>query len=402
MAGVSIQQFNDFVEGTGPAYVSSAMDVVNDAQKRTYSFGWLLSGDIANKKVIQGGSEIREKVFFEHGETFEFHLPGETRTWKNPQKLVRLRVYWRFAEAHMSWNRQEVMLNDAVRYGNADTRFHQYVDLRNQKERMMWTDKWAGMEEALWAEPSTAMESEGGKVPTSIPFWINEATSGLFDPLDGGTALTTVGSIDPTDAALGRTGFVPQQRTYTQQIDEDADKYDPENILGQSDLMFMDLRFEQPPTMKEYFENPRFNKFRIATSTAGRAAFMLALRGANDQVRMAGGQDPAYPGPQFNGIPVMRVEELDTATLYANSNSNDTVAEGTANFSGPRFYWLNTEYLFPTFHDEMYFAKDEVMRHPNDPDTFVCPVNTWYNVICTSRRRQGILSPAADLYDGLY
>lgn len=402
MSGTALQQFNDFVEGTGPHYVTSAQDVVNDAQKRTYTFGWLLGGDIANKKICRGGSEIREKIFFEHGETFMFHHPGETRDWRNPQKLVRLRAYWRFAEAHMSWNRQEVMLNDRIQVGDAETRFQQYVDLRNQKERVMWTDKWAGMEEALWAEPSVLMENEGGKIPNSIPAFINEDTSGLFNPRDGGTVFTTVQGIDPTDSALGRTGFVPQQRTYSNEIDVQADMFASGTILGQFDLMFMDLDFQQPPTYKEYFENPQYNKFRIAASSAGRAAAQQALRGAQDQFIMGGRQDPAYPNPQFNGIPIMRVEELDTATLYNNAGSSDTVAEGSADLVGPRFYWINTEYLYPVFHDQMYFAKDEVLRHPNDTDTYVMPVNTWYNVICTSRRRQGIVSPSQDVYAGLY
>lgn len=400
MSGTALQQFNDFVEGTGPSYISSAQDVVNDAQKRTYTFGWLLGGDIASKKVVRGGSEIREKVFFEHGDTFMFHNPGETRDWRNPQKLVRIRAFWRFAEAHMSWNRQEVMLNDAVRYGDAETRFQQYVDLRNQKERMMWTDKWAGMEEALWAQPTTDMEGENGKIPFSIPAFINEDTSGLFDPQDS-TAFTTIESIDPTDAALGRTGFVPQQRTYSNAVASNDDMFRGNTILGQFDLMFQDLDFQQPPTYKEYFQNPQYNKFRIATSTVGRAVAQQALRGAQDQFVIGGRQDPAYPNPQFNGIPIMRVEELDTATLY-DSGSSTTVAEGTADIVGPRFYWINTEYLCPVFHDAMYFAKDEVLRHPNDTDTYVMPVNTWYNVICTSRRRQGILSPDASLYTDRY
>lgn len=402
MSGVSVQQFGDFVAGTGPAEVSSAQDVVNDAMLRTYSFGWLLKGDIANKKVLQGGSEIREDIFFEHGNTFNFHLPGQTRTWTQPQKLVKTRIFWRFGEAHMSWNRQTVMLNDRGKFGGDEGRFQQFVDLRNQIERVMWTDKWEGMEGALWAEPNVDMEQEGGKPPLSIPAYVNEDTSGLFNPRDGGTTFTTIANIDPTDSALGRTGFVPTQRTYATAIANRTNTYAGDTILGQMDLMYQDLKFEQPPTMKEYFDNPRYNKFCIATSSVGRAVMMQALRGANDRVVLGGGQDMAYPDPAFNYIPIKRVEQLDTATLYNNAASTDTVAEDTANNIGPRFYWLNTEYLYPVFHDEMYFAKDEVMRHPNDPDTFVCPVNTWYNVLCTSRRRQGILSPSTDLYTDRY
>jgi hypothetical protein len=45
-----------------------------------------------------------------------------------------------------------------------------------------------------------------------------------------------------------------------------------------------------------------------------------------------------------------------------------------------------------------------VREHFNDPDTFVVPVRTWGNVKCTSRMRQGLISPSngTNLYTGLY
>jgi len=33
------------------------------------------------------------------------------------------------------------------------------------------------------------------------------------------------------------------------------------------------------------------------------------------------------------------------------------------------------------------------MRHPNQPFTTIVPVDSWYNFVCRSRQRQGILSP---------
>ena len=38
------------------------------------------------------------------------------------------------------------------------------------------------------------------------------------------------------------------------------------------------------------------------------------------------------------------------------------------------------------------------MRHPNQPFTSIVPVDSWYNFVCRSRQRQGIVSPASDLY----
>jgi len=404
VSGTALNQFNDFVEATGPTYVTGPDELVNDAQKNTYSFGSLMGGDTGKKKMIQGGSDIRESVVFQDNGTFKFTLPGETQNWVNPQKLQKVKYFWRFSLTHMSWTRQEVLLNDRIKYGDSEAKFHAYVDLRNEKELLMWTSKWNGLETQLWVEPDTVeMEVEGGKQPMSIPAFINDATNGLFNPLDGGTVWTTVGGIDPTVTTKGEDGFVPNTRTYSQEVNITNRIFGADNIIGTFDNMWKDVRFEQPPTMQEYFHDPRYNRQCIYTSSVGQSVYQQALRVSQDQFVTAGRQDPAYAEPQYNGIPVKWVSELDTATLYANVATTDTVAEGlTAGTIGPRYYWVNSQFLYPVFHDEMYFEKDEVSRHHNDPDTFVCPVATWYNIICTSRKRQGLVSPAGDLYSTQY
>jgi hypothetical protein len=399
MSGTALNQFNDFVEATGPTYVTGPDALINDAQLNTYSFGSLMAGDTGKKKMIQGGSDIRESIVFEDNGTFKFTLPGQNQNWVNPQKLDKIKVNWRFSLAHMAWTRQEVLLNDRIKFGTDSARFHTYVDLRNEKEMLMWTSKWNGMERHMWAEPNTdTMEADGGLEPFSIPAFVNEGTSGLFDPLDGGSAaFTTVEGIDPTDPTLGRTRFVPATRTY-----DSAAVNNDGNIISIFDMMWKDVRFEMPPTMTSYFEDPKFNRQCIYTSRVGQSAYQQLLRQSQDAFVVAGRQDPSYADPMYYGIPIKWVSELDTATLYANTATTDTVSEATADLIGPRYYWLNSQYLYPVFHDEMYFEKDEVSRHHNDPDTFVCPVATWYNIICTSRRRQGLVSPAADLYASLY
>lgn len=406
MSGIALNQFNDFTLATTSVKVSGSESLVNDAQLNTYSFGALMGGDTGRKKMIQGGKTITENIVFQDNGTFRFTLPGETQTWVNPQKLVQSEYHWRFSLAHMAWTRQEVLLNDRIKYGNEENRFLAFVDLRNEKEQLMWTAKWNGVEAQAWAEPDTgAMEAAGGKQANSIPVFINEATNGLFNPGTGGTTWTTVGGIDPTVTTQGQTAWVPQTRTYTQEITTEDHMYSPGNILAEMSALWRDVRFEQPPTMQAYFDDPRFNRHCIFTSKVGHTAAEIAVRMSNDRlVGGAGPQDWGYSDPAYRGIPIKWVSTLDTATLYENSGTTDVVTEGasTADNIGPRFYLINSQYLYPVFHDEMYFEKDEISRHHNDPDTFVCPVATWYNIICTSRQRQGMLSPSGDLYSELY
>lgn len=405
MSGTALSQFNDFTLATTSVKVSGPESLVNDAQLNTYSFGDLMGGDTGRKKMIQGGKTITENVVFQDNGTFRFTLPGETQTWSNPQKLVQSEYHWRFSLAHMSWTRQEVLLNDRIKYGTEENRFLAFVDLRNEKELLMWTAKWNGVEAQLWAEPdSGAMEAAGGKQAMSIPVYVNEDTNGLFNNLDGSaTTFTTVGGINPTTTTQGQTAWVPQTKTYTQEISAQDHMYNPGNLLAGISALYRECRFEQPPTMQSYFDDPRFNRFKIFTSTVGETAAEIAVRMSNDLLRGGWGpQDWGYGNPAYRGIPIKRVSTLDTATLYENSNTTDKVAESTADNIGPRYYLINSQYLYPVFHDEMYFEKDEISRHHNDPDTFVCPVATWYNVICTSRRRQGLLSPSGDLYSELY
>ena len=398
-SGTHLSGFNDFVEATGPVYLTGPKSIVNEAQLNTYSFSSLTMGDRGKKKMIQGGETIRESIVFDSNGTAKFHKPGATQNWVNPQNLKKIQARWRFMIAHMAWTRQEIMLNDRMSYGNADTRYQQYVDLLYEKEMMMWTDKWNLVESHLWAAGDpTEMEDEAGVQPYSIPYFVNEDTNGLFNPRASAVA-TTVEGIDPT--ATGFTKFVPKTRVYTNEaINNTAGT---NNIIDAFDLMWKDVRFEMPPTYQEYFTSPKYNKQCIYTSGAGHTAYGRLIRQHSTEGfhNIAGAQDPAIPDPQYKGIPIRWVASLDTAPLY-NSGSSTVVAEGTANVVGPRFYWLNAEFLYPVFHSEMYFEKDEVTRDHNDPDSFVCPVATWYNVVCTSRQRLGIVSPAVSLYTQLY
>lgn len=54
MAGTALANFNDFMAATGPRYLTSAEDVINEAVKNTYVLSRFLRGR-GSDKVIQGG-----------------------------------------------------------------------------------------------------------------------------------------------------------------------------------------------------------------------------------------------------------------------------------------------------------------------------------------------------------
>jgi hypothetical protein len=297
---------------------------------------------------------------------------------------------------HMSWVEQEIINNEIVAYGDDEARFCELVNLRNEKEAIAWGAIWNGLENLLWQVPfPTDMESVDGTEPYSIEAFINEGTTGLFNPITS-AAFTTVEGITPGDAAVA-SRFQPQTASYSAPLVTDT----LTNVIAAFDNMSELLQYEQPPTMKQYWEDPRYNKQMIVTTRRGRAIYKSLLRASQDHF-VAGPQDPAYPDPQYYGVPIQRASTLEGLALYRNNAGTALLDEftdvgGTAG-RGPRYYFVNAEYLYPVFHARRYFYKYDVTKHHNVPDTWVLPIAVWYNLICTSRQRQGLVSPSGSVY----
>lgn len=400
MGGVPMSALLDFAEGTTSTYLNGPMGLVMEAVKNTYWFGRLIQGQRSKKKMISGGANIRQSIVFQDSASLETYLPGAPHAWNNPQRLKKLQAEWRYTMAHMSWIEQEILNNEIVQYGDDEARFCEFVNIRNEKEAICWASIWNGLENLLWQVPFSAdMESADGTEPYSIEAFINEDTSGLFNPrTTPSTTWSTIETVDPTAAGI-TPKFTPQQGTYSSAVATGAGSEN--NIISSMDNMAELLTFEQPPTMAQYWEDPRYNKQMIVTTRRGRAIYKQLLRAGQDHF-VAGPQDPAYPDPQYYGIPIQRASTLEGLALYRNNAGTGlldefTDAGGTAG-RGPRFYFLNAEYLFPVFHARRYFYKYDVTKDHNVPDTWVLPIAVWYNLVCTSRQRQGILSPSSSVY----
>ena len=401
MSGTNLHLFNDWLSGTGPAEISSPDQFVNEAAKRTYYIGKMIGGEYNDKKYLGGGESINERGIFDDNGTFQFYNPQQTYQYQSPQLVHQMTAHWRFAISYMTWNKQEIQLNQRVKYSKGDALWQAFLDIKNVKEAAMWTSKWNGMEDALWATPEASfMEGTGdtnpeAMVPYSIPAFVNEFTNGLFgNGNSGADAFTQLEGIDPTKASVGGK-FQCAQGTYGSKAITSED-----NIFSAFDDMLMDLQFETPEYTKQYFEDPSLAKYMILTSKEGRKAYQHMLRQSNDGLIMGGKQDPAYPDPQYLGIPIKRNENLETAQLYSNTGATSLVGESAADNVGPRFYWINGHHTYPVFHDEVFCEWQEITKHHFQPDTWARPMMTWYNMFCTSPRRNGIVSPSTDLFYG--
>lgn len=74
----------------------------------------------------------------------------------------------------------------------------------------------------------------------------------------------------------------------------------------------------------------------------------------------------------------------------------DVIFDDNTNFgtSAERAYFLNTKYLYLVQHSEAQWTPDEEKR-PVNQDAVVVPMYWMGNLVCTARRRQGILIDAA-------
>lgn len=369
-SGQGLTSFTDFVAATGPSVLTSAKDVVNEAVKKNYLLSKLLKGRELSE-VVKGGSKIRDLIMFDDNGSFQHYKPNATFTPTNPSVLDTHEIDWRFASFHMAWTDHEVLLN-----GTPSSIYHQYKDIKRAKEQAAWTSGLNGIENSITSEaPSNSeMEQADGSKPHSLFSLITEDTTN-YHP----SGYTTVQGIDPANQSKWRN----QVSTY-----DHTDIFDTTSgLFAAFDDMWEDVRFEAPEYKRQYFEVDRLNRMSILTSKQGVTLYKQALRASND--RLLGGvsaQDPDYNKPTYSGIPVSKVDNLTSAAVYTSA----VEASGE-----PRYYWVNANYMKMIFHSKRYFEKTPPLRHPQQPYSWVCYFDVWYNLFLRSRQRQGIIAPTS-------
>lgn len=389
MSGTPLGEFTTLMASQGPAWASGPEVLINEAVKRRYTHSRIQNGKRMDE-MCQGGDEIKDTIFLEEKSTFRRYNPNVKINVENPQTGITWTVPWAFATAHMSWTKQEIGLNKDTT--TAKFRAQRYKALMYQKHQNLWTDMCNSMEDELWATPNeTDMESStpsDARVPYSIPCFITENTNGA--PLNAdNTSWSTVQGISPSAQAKWRN----QQETYTYNSSTDTT-----TIFTRMSKLLHQVKFDRLPKHGEYSDKTT-SPHVILCSLAGMTNYEHALRTNQDEFRGIGktsGQDPDYNNPTFRNVPLDYIEALDTASLYTDGSA--TADEDGATLTGPRYYFVNGEYMNFIWHSENYcILEDPVnLTAGGQPFTYVQHVDCWNNLIARSRYRQGILSPSAD------
>ncbi len=388
MAGTALSNFTDFVKMTGPAYFTSPDKFLNEAVKTTYSLPRFLKGK-GMDKVIQSGENIKDDVMFDEARTFQNYQPNAEFTWTQPQVATEQSIEWRFSVDHMSWTDHEITLNMNSGFSREYAQV-QYKKLRKKIEQRCWTSIINGMEEKIWAPSSTTsglsseVETATGSEQYSIPVLITENET---DYHSANGSWTTIMGIDPATESKWRNQV--SSYDYTDPDDSDGDG---DGLIDAFDDMLTKVGFIPPDFHKEHFEGANVEHSRqfIACSRGGLNLYKRMLRASNDTLVRK--QDASYNRPQFDGIDLVYVAQLDS--LSHTWRTNTTAATETAyTNAGYRYWWLNGNYVTPIYHNERYFFKKDPFFLEKQPYTWVCPIDVWWNVFCHSRQRQGIVAP---------
>lgn len=380
-----LDKFSDFQFLTRDIKLTGPEELLNEATAHNYILGDMLA-DRESEHIFRGGTQLTERIQARDNNSFRTYKPNDELNPTAADTVRRINAPWRFTVGGYAWNDNEILLNegDPNRYG----------DLKYDYEQGAMTAIVNGMENLMWLTPSSNdMEAIGGETPYSIPAFIQEG--GATVTLGGvPSGFTTIMGLQPSVEPWWQN----QTAGYTGANIETADS--PTGIFAAFDKMLRLVKFDRLniSQMQKYWEDDNLRKMRIYTNGNGRDVFMRLIRSKNNRLMTSAsdGKDAAYPDPRFDGYPVDWIEKLDTASLYSagnNSVASTFNADGSAKTGYPRFYFLNLKYLYVIFHNRKYF--DQVMRDggARQPFTHVMWIDTYYNIVCRSRRRQGIVYP---------
>ena len=394
--GTAIEFFTDFVLNTGPAFLRGPEDIVNDAVKNTYTLPRFIYGKTM-KDMIQGGNSIKDNILLGADSNAQNYKPNAEFNYRNPQVLTQWSIPWRFTKDEMVWTDQEIGLNTGEMSRGA--RHHKFKTLKYSKEQNLYTGLLEFVDDQFWAAPDTTeMEGTDGETPFSLPCFITEngATADISTgtiPLNGpdATAWTTVMGISPTV----KTGWQNQVTRYDKNQLVSAGAATDPHLFTAFSRAYYKTKFDRLPKRADLSDPTSVPHF-IGCSITGMSNYEDALRMNQDTFVVTGRQDPAFAGPQFRGIELVYISDLDTAQL-ANGTIGALTTEALADKTGSRYWWVNGKYILKTIHADRYFYKKRPFSPSKQPYTHIMIVDIWHNNVCRSRRRQAIVLPDTDL-----
>lgn len=358
---MDLLQFNDFVALTRENVIPNR-EVVNLSLARNNILAELAKGK-SDEELFQGGKKILVNLQTRSGVPTQLITPGDERTIASADLTSSIEVPWRFLTGHFMYTEQEITFN---RGGDKV----QLYDLLKLKRRAADQRLYEDMESLLFATPNYAtMEATGGKAPLSIPCFITD---------DGALPIgfTTLMGKDLT--------ALPMWKNQTAEYSS----ADHTTVIPAFTKMKRLLTWDNvAPVVNLGAQNTNWQRLMILTNADGYDLMDHIRRehqGANVQITNTNVQNIGLGAGalSFDGIPIKYVSKLDSYGWTA---------------SKPKFMFLDTAYLHPVWHTELYMKERAPMvASARQPDTFVVWNDTSYNLVCTDRQRLGCISPSDD------
>jgi hypothetical protein len=357
--GTSLPEFQDFVLATKPHKITPTGEILNDTAKNYYLIGDMLKGR-GDEEVIQNGESIIDMVRLTTHNAAGFYKPNQNLQPRGMDVLTKLRAPWRFHQGNYAWTKEQVSLNGG---GSMDN----WVRLASAWRQATRQDIWDSLEAAILAVPSNSeMEADGGTRPYSLMTFLT--ANGLAP-----SGFTTVMGVNPTTQANWRN----QTEGYSKAALATQ-------LYPSFDRMWHKLNWNGPASKEEWFSSTEWRKFKILSTLEGVVQYLDLNRANNDRLTPVNDPGTFAANPTYNGIPIKRVPELET-TLTAMGIT-----------AAAPYLWLDSRYIFPIFHSARYMEEgDPIAGGVNQPFSFAVYTNTYLNLFCRSRKRQGWIAGAA-------
>jgi hypothetical protein len=421
-ASFTAANFPDFFEATGAAQLPKPGDLQNDAVLHTYWF-WRMMVGKEKSRILQGGSSIRGDIMLDHPNTFGPYTPTDQVSPTTTNVLRRWEIPWRFYNDFQSWFDHEVLLNSGSGMTDAAV-FQQFVDFRNKLNQQTVTGTFRGLENALLAVPDPNT-MEGLSVTSSNPAmyslfaYANLHPNTLFqNPNVTSGSFTKVAGLDCTQAGLLKWrnqmvgyehGGITVPTALVDGLTAGSLSHERTIVEGLDDAI-EEAKFEPPrgPNGEgRYFESGALTDNVILTTRKGKNEVKHLYRKKQDAFVKP--NDP-YTDVEYGGYPILRIELLESAAVYAATVTGTTVNtltyEGSSALdaalnmatawkmgTGPVFHVLNLKHLSPVFHSERYFYRHPVGTPWNQPWAHTAITDFYTNLFCDSRMRQVVLAP---------
>lgn len=361
MATPLLDQHADFLLATRDRRVAGRDVLLNQATKPRYFYDQMFK---THGLKFKGGTKLVERIQSKDPATFKSYSPNQEFQPKQIDTLQSIAVNWAFYEVDYT------IIDETAELNSGDD--NAYVDYIMSLEQGCRVDAANGLETLLWADPdSSKMESPSGSTRQesfSILCFITR-DGGAPSSTNGGIATgssnwSTLQGLNPSS----NSWYQNQSRTYTAATPDHPE----DGLVAAFDRQVLEVQFEMPDGVNSYVENGRLQNYCIATDLEGQAFYKARLRELND--RMERLHDPKISGPQYEGIPVKYVSELNRQSWTAGQSD---------------YLFINLNWLVPWFHTDYYMKEKITTGGPRQPNSTVVYKFTWMNLICRNRREQG-------------